>query len=121
MAWGSAVTFMGAGILALTVPQLIHAIGQPALLGFFAGLDGIALVLVWLFVPGTERQITTMEEMNWVFGVRMRRHVQYQLHEVAPWCYNHYVLRRKQDDLRPLYRYDKSRNDMNGTQMTSTE
>ena len=36
MAWGSAVTFFGAGVLALVVPQLIHAIGTTALLGLFA-------------------------------------------------------------------------------------
>ena len=36
MAWGSAVTFFGAGLLALTVPQLISAIGQTALLCLFA-------------------------------------------------------------------------------------
>ena len=36
MAWGSAVTFFGAGLLALTVPQLINSIGQTALLGLFA-------------------------------------------------------------------------------------
>ena len=36
MAWASAVCWMGAGILALTVPQLIHALGQTALLGLFA-------------------------------------------------------------------------------------
>lgn len=36
MAWGSSVTFFGAGMLALVVPQLIHAIGLTALLGLFA-------------------------------------------------------------------------------------
>ena len=33
MAWASGVSFMGAGVLALTVPALIHSIGQTALLG----------------------------------------------------------------------------------------
>ena len=105
MAWGSAVTFFGAGILALVVPQLIHAIGQTALLGLFAGLDAIALFLVWLLVPGTERQTISMEEMNYVFGVDTARHVDYQLNEVAPWCIDHYLLRKKVSYPRPLYRY----------------
>ncbi|KAL6719777.1 hypothetical protein ACLMJK_001698 [Lecanora helva] len=113
MAWGSAVTFFGAGILALVVPQLIHAIGQTALLGLFAGLDAIALFLVWLLVPGTEQQVSsiTMEEMNYVFGVATRTHVHYQVHEVAPWFFQHYFTGRKTDHLDPLYRYAKSRND----------
>lgn len=62
-------------------------------------------MLVWLFVPGTERQVATMEEMNYVFGVATRRHLNYQLTEVAPWCLDHYVRRRRGVDLEPLYRY----------------
>ncbi|KAL8783577.1 MAG: hypothetical protein Q9195_009349, partial [Heterodermia aff. obscurata] len=81
MAWASGVCFMGAGILALTVPLLIHALGQTALMGLFAGLDTLALILVWLFVPGTERHIITMEEMNYVFGVATRKHMRYQRDE----------------------------------------
>ncbi|KAL9627148.1 MAG: hypothetical protein Q9204_006776, partial [Flavoplaca sp. TL-2023a] len=76
------------------------------LLCLFAGTDALALCLVWLFVPGTERQIATMEEMNYVFGVSTRRHMDYQIKEVAPWCFYHYILRQKGlRDLDPLYRY----------------
>ena len=109
MAWASAVLFFGAGILALTVPQLIHAVGQTALLGLFAGLDFIALVLVWLFVPGTERHIATMEEMNYVFGVSTRTHKDYQLQKVAPWWYNCYIRRRDVKEPPPLYRWARLR------------
>ena len=106
MAWGSAVTFFGAGLVALLVPQLIHAVGQTAVLGLFAGLDAIALFLVWLLMPGTERQVSTitMEEMNYVFGVSTRTHVDYQLHRVAPWVVNHYLKRRDAAPPKPLYR-----------------
>lgn len=65
--------------------------------------------MVWLFVPGTERQIATMEEMNYVFGVTTRRHMDYQVNEVAPWCYDHYIRRRTDIDLPPLYRYARLR------------
>jgi len=77
------------------------------------GLDAIALVFVWLFVPGTERQIATMEEMNYVFGVSTRRHVQYQLTEVLPWYFNRYIRLQKLEDMKdlpPLYRYSRLRN-----------
>ena len=36
MAWASAIAFTGAGLLALTVPQLINALGATRLLGLFA-------------------------------------------------------------------------------------
>lgn len=75
------------------------------LFDFNSGLDALAFLLVWLFVPGTERQVATMEEMNYVFGVATRRHLNYQLTEVAPWCLDHYVRRRRGVDLEPLYRY----------------
>lgn len=122
---------MGAGILDLCVPALIRALGQTGLLCLFAyvlhgmikaqqylpfvyrGLDAFALCLVWLFVPGTERQIATVEEMNYVFGVSTRQHVGYQINEVAPWCVDHY-LRRREVDLDPLYRYARARESPNG-------
>ncbi|KAG6986636.1 hypothetical protein G7Y79_00075g099080 [Physcia stellaris] len=112
MAWASAVCWMGAGILDLCVPPLMYAVDRRGVLCVFAGLDLLALFLVWLFVPGTERQIATMEEMNYVFGVSTRRHVKYQVEEVAPWCVEHYLRRRKVDLPPPLYRY--VRDGMNG-------
>ena len=48
-----------------------------------------------------------MEEMNYVFGVATRRHVHYQVKEVAPWCVDHYILRRRGVDLPPLYRWQE--------------
>ena len=55
-----------------------------------------------------------MEEMNYVFGVTTRRHVDYQIKEVAPWFYHHYIRRRKVEDVPPLYRYVRSRELANG-------
>lgn len=87
-----------------------------------SGTDVLALCLVWLFVPGTERQIATMEEMNYVFGVATRRHVDYQIKEVAPWCFYHYILRRKGlRDLDPLYRYARNREDVDSASNGNTE
>ena len=70
-----------------------------------SGLDALALLLVWLFVPGTERQTITMEEMNYVFGVATRQHMRYQRDKVGPWFYRRYILWQNVDDPEPLYRY----------------
>lgn len=125
MAWASAIAFIGAGLLALTVPQLINALGATRLLGLFAyvlptllqltrngcllirGLDAIALLCVWLVVPGTEQQIATMEEMNYIFGVPTQRLLRYQLYEVLPWYFKTYIRRQTLKPLAPLYRYSK--------------
>ncbi|KAG8533920.1 uncharacterized protein KY384_001661 [Bacidia gigantensis] len=120
MAWASGVLFMGAGLLTLVVPQLIHATGPTGLLGLFAGLDAFAFILVWLFVPGTERQISTMEDMNYVFGVSTKRHVRYQIKEVAPWYYKRHVRRFNVADMDSLYQYsrleDRTANGQRGQQ-----
>ena len=60
MSLSCSVNFSLAGLLALTVPQLNHALGPTRLLCLFAGLDAIAALLVWLLVPGTV-QVTTLE------------------------------------------------------------
>ena len=60
------------------------------LLTSYRGLDSLAVILVWLLVPGT-REVTTLEEMNYIFGVPTLRHIQYQLMEVLPWLTIEYI------------------------------
>ena len=51
-----------------------------------------------------------MEEMNYVFGVTTKRHVTYQLQEVLPWYFHHYIRRQSVKTLghlAPLYRYSR--------------
>ncbi|KAL8712505.1 MAG: hypothetical protein Q9220_003353 [cf. Caloplaca sp. 1 TL-2023] len=106
MAWASGICWLGAGILDLCVPTLISKMGgQTGLLGLFAALDVAAFIMVWLFVPGMERQIATMEEMNYVFAVPTRQHVRYQIKEVAPWAFDRYIRGRRNATCDPLYRY----------------
>lgn len=81
------------------------------LLSLCRGMDALALCLVWLFVPGTGRKQATMEEMNYVFQVATHRHINYQTKTVAPWCYQHYILRQKVGYPYPLYRWDWERED----------
>ena len=91
--------------------QLAHFARTQQTYVFCRGLDALALCLVWLFVPGTGRQIATMEEMDRVFGVATKHHVQYQAQEVAYWCVDHYVRRRRGNDLPPLARWQHERED----------
>ncbi|RDW80383.1 hypothetical protein BP5796_05081 [Coleophoma crateriformis] len=104
MSWACFWNFSLAGVLALTVPQLTQAMGSTGLLCMFAGLDAVAFILVWLLVPGTA-EVTTLEDMNYVFGVPTRRHVQYQVREVLPWVLGCGEKRKPA----PLYRWEKQR------------
>ena len=53
-------------------------------------------------------------QMNYVFGVKTKTHVKYQLGTVRPWFIKHYFWRDRQAVCPPLYRYDRSR-DVNST------
>lgn len=96
MSFAVFTNLLGAGILALFVPVLTIKLGHEGLLGIFAGLNVVALILVFLFVPETagaaiandpanaDGSLTAMslEELNYVFGIRTEVHVEYQCTEV---------------------------------------
>lgn len=90
MSLSCTINFALAGVLALTVPQLQESLGQTGLLGLFAGLDSFAVVLVWLFVPGT-RKAVSLEEYNYIFGVPTKVHVSYQIRKVLPWAVKKFI------------------------------
>lgn len=108
MSLSCSVNFLLAGILALTVPQLTHALGPTGLLGLFAGLDALAAIFVWLLVPGTV-QVTTLEEMNYIFGVPTIRHVEYQTTKVLPSMIRRCIPGKDVDLLPPLYIWNNER------------
>ncbi|KAL1956679.1 hypothetical protein VTO42DRAFT_6929 [Malbranchea cinnamomea] len=90
MSLSCGINFLLAGVVAMTVQPLSITMGFTELLGLFAGLDAIAAILVWLFLPSTA-EAATLEEMNYVFGVPTRKHVKYQLSTVLPWAVKQYI------------------------------
>ncbi|PGH14042.1 hypothetical protein AJ79_03312 [Helicocarpus griseus UAMH5409] len=119
MSFSCSVTFFFAGLLALTIKPLIYTLKHARVLGLFAGLDAVAVILVWLFVPSTAKT-TALEEMNYIFGVRTRRHVRYQVFKVLPWILFKYIpwsvrhyspwikdQGEKPEPLEELYRWEK--------------
>ena len=112
MSLSCCVNFVLAGVLALTVPQLNHAIGPTRMIGMFAGLDAAAAILVWLFVPGTA-EVTTLEDMNYIFGVPTRRHLRYQVREVLPWAFKSIVPGFVAKPLNSLYTWNRWRDQAN--------
>ncbi|PKY00578.1 MFS general substrate transporter [Aspergillus campestris IBT 28561] len=78
MSFSVMVNFLGLGLLVLFVPKLTQALGNPELLFLFSGLDVIAFILVFLFVPGASSKYT-LEEMNGIFKHRMVCHVRWHL------------------------------------------
>ena len=106
MAVSVAINLLGAGILVLIFPMLMHRIGTTASLSIFAGLNIVAFFLVYLFVPETRRR--TLEELNYTFDLRTRWHVQYRgvyirQHLVENWW--KYLTRKPVKPPIPFYRW----------------
>ncbi|KAF7596889.1 hypothetical protein BBP40_011934 [Aspergillus hancockii] len=77
MSFSVMVNFLGLGLLVLFVPILTNALGQYGesnLCFLFMGLNALAFVLVFLFVPGGTAKIS-LEEMNAIFNKRTADHV----------------------------------------------
>lgn len=73
--------------------------------GFYAGLNLVALALIFLFVPETKQK--SLEELDQVFAVSTRRHASYQLFEVLPWWIKKWVLFQNPGPCPELYESDK--------------
>ncbi|KAF2822935.1 MFS general substrate transporter [Ophiobolus disseminans] len=76
MAVAVAVNLLGAGLLVLVFPFVMNSIGRTGSLSIFAGLNMVAFVLVYLFVPETKGR--TLEELQYTFDLPTRWHVRYR-------------------------------------------
>ncbi|KAK2778110.1 hypothetical protein FQN53_001877 [Emmonsiellopsis sp. PD_33] len=101
MAWAVATNNFWAAVLALTFKRLLRAFKPQGAVGFYAGLNIVALILIFLFVPETKQR--TLEELDYVFAVPTRTHASYQLFTVLPWWIRRYILFRKNAVCPELY------------------
>lgn len=83
MSWAVATNNFWAAALSITFPRMLRVFGPPGSFGFYAGLNVVALLLIYCFLPETKER--SLEELDSVFGVSTRRHASYQLTEVLPW------------------------------------
>ncbi|KAF8528490.1 hypothetical protein BU17DRAFT_73513 [Hysterangium stoloniferum] len=104
MSWAVATCLFWAAVLSLTFPRLLAAFTPQGAFGFYAGLNVIAFVMIFLFVPETKQR--TLEELDYIFAVPTRTHMSYQLTKVLPWWFKRYILMDKNVGLEPLYQFD---------------
>lgn len=101
MAWAVATNNFWAAILSLTFPYMLRAFTPQGAFGFYAGLNVIALILIFLFLPETKQR--SLEELDYVFGVPTRTHAKYQVTVVLPWWIKRYIFQRKDVQCPDLY------------------
>jgi MFS family permease len=102
MAWAVSTNNIWGAVLSITFPYMLTAFTPQGAIGFYAALNIIAFVLIFLFVPETKQ--LSLEELDYVFAVSTRRHASYQLFTVMPWWIKRYIFRRKDAVCPELYK-----------------
>lgn len=92
-----------AAALSITFPRMLLVLTAQGAFGFYAGLNIIAFILIFLFLPETKQR--TLEELDYVFAVPTRKHARYQLFTVLPWWFKRWVLFRKGAECPDLYHF----------------
>ncbi|MCJ1394720.1 hypothetical protein MMC18_007600 [Xylographa bjoerkii] len=104
MSWAVATNNFWAAVLSLTFPRMVGAMTIQGAFGFYAALNIIALILIFLFLPETKQR--TLEELDYVFAVPTRTHAHYQMTQVLPWWIKRWVLFRKGAVCPELYTFE---------------
>jgi len=104
MSWAVATNNFWATILSLTFPRMLQAFTPQGAFGFYAGLNIIALLLIFSFLPETKQR--TLEELDYVFAVPTRTHMRYQWGTVLPYWIQTQIFRRKGLQPPTLYKFD---------------
>lgn len=106
MSWAVATNNFWAAVLGLTFPRMLLAFTPQGSFGFYAGLNIIALVAIFLFMPETKQG--SLEELDYVFAVPTRVHARYQLTQALPWWFKRYIFRNKSAPAPDLYHFDSA-------------
>jgi hypothetical protein len=59
MGWAVATCLFWAAVLGLTFPKILEAFTPTGAFGFFAGLNVLALIMIFLWVPETKVRLTS--------------------------------------------------------------
>ncbi|KAF1828804.1 hypothetical protein BDW02DRAFT_614210 [Decorospora gaudefroyi] len=106
MAVSVAVNLLGASILVFIFPYAMDSIGMTGAFSIFAGLNLVAFVLVYLFVP--ETRMRTLEELQYTFDLPTRWHVVYRMSHVREHIRDNwwrYVTRQHVEPPIPFYEW----------------
>lgn len=101
MGFAVATCLFWAAVLSITFPRILAVFGvvvsdNPMILveltvlmislqgafGFYAGLNVLAFVMIFLWLPETKQR--TLEELDYVFAVPTRKHMHYQVTKALP-------------------------------------
>ncbi|KAF8995193.1 hypothetical protein BDQ17DRAFT_1250975 [Cyathus striatus] len=105
MSWAVATCLGWAAVLSLTFPRMVGAFTIVGAFGFYAGLNVLALVMIFFLVPETKQR--TLEELDYVFAVPTSKHISYQATVFLPYWIRKWVFFDRKAQLKPLYNFDE--------------
>ncbi|KAK0457525.1 uncharacterized protein EV420DRAFT_1621066 [Desarmillaria tabescens] len=82
-----------------------HAYCANRTFGFYAGLNVLALTMIFFLVPETKQR--TLEELDYVFAVPLRKHAAYQGSIFLPYWIKKWVFGQRDAVLEPLYQLEE--------------
>ncbi|OAL73918.1 hypothetical protein A7D00_1946 [Trichophyton violaceum] len=109
MSWAVATCLFWAAVLSVSFPRILQAMTPTGAFGFYAGLNVLALIMIYLWVPETKQR--TLEELDYIFAVPTTTHMHYQVFKVLPHFFRRHILRQKHAELEPLYKFDELHRD----------
>jgi len=105
MSWAVATNNFWATVVSITFPRQLRAFGVPGAFGFYTAMNVIAFVMIFLWLPETKQR--TLEELDYVFGIPTRTHMNHQIKNVMPWFIKRRILMRKDTPPCPnLYKFE---------------
>ncbi|KAH8895597.1 hexose transporter [Thozetella sp. PMI_491] len=78
-----------AGLLSFSIPSILLVLTIPGCLGLFSVLTLVAFALIFLFVEETKQ--VSLEDLDFVYGVRKRDFMRFQVYENLPWVFKQYL------------------------------
>ncbi|KAF2171108.1 hypothetical protein M409DRAFT_64087 [Zasmidium cellare ATCC 36951] len=104
MGFAVATCLFWAAVLSVSYPAILAAFTATGAFGFYAGLNLVAFVMIFLFVPETKQR--TLEELDYIFAVPTNKFISYQTGKAAPWWFKRWILWQRNVKLEPLYTFD---------------
>ncbi|WYZ36598.1 hypothetical protein EsH8_II_000104 [Colletotrichum jinshuiense] len=104
MSWAVATCLFWAAVLSISFPIMLADLGVIGSFCFYAGLNVVALVMIFFWLPETKQR--TLEELDYVFAVPTKVFMRYQLTKALPYWFKRWVLFRRDATLEPLYKFD---------------
>ncbi|PFH63258.1 hypothetical protein XA68_15892 [Ophiocordyceps unilateralis] len=104
MGFAVATCLFWAAVLGTSFPFLLKQLHAVGAFGLYGGFNVIAFFMIFLWVPETMQR--TLEELDDVFAVPVRKFAAYQIKETVPWTFKRYVLMQRNATKPPLYQFE---------------